>query len=309
MGDILRIYSGGSTQVNLYDSTNGVLHLGFAGEDIIVESEPQAVPLSRGGAVETKQIVSFEATLLETDSTKIDNLIARKGYLQEVYIIGIDHAYKMRDCFIKIKEIRTMKGGEAHMLVLSGQRYQESVSAAADLPESDYCQFIQNILGAFGACSTDGGGGIATGWTNDGATGLSVDTSHLGGGFGNEQRCTVSDAGDMMYCRVRFPLDQQSIKMTVSVYVDNIGGVTANFNIGIRTRNAADAVLDTNTSENLSVGVGADARQTYTVTFTPSAAVQYVEFWFTGNAVGNAQVGFDNAQLEIGSLTAYVENA
>ena len=99
MGSLLRIYSGGSTQVNLYDSTNGVLCLGYAGEDIKIISEPITVPLSRGGSVETKQIVSFEATILETDSTKITNLLTRKGLLQEVYIIGLESAYKMRDCF------------------------------------------------------------------------------------------------------------------------------------------------------------------------------------------------------------------
>jgi len=104
MGDILRIYSGGA-QVNLYDSTNGVLHLGYASEDILIESEPQVVPLSDGNRVEVQEMISFEATLLETDSTKIDNIIARKGYLQEVYIIGLDSAYKFRDCFIRIKEI------------------------------------------------------------------------------------------------------------------------------------------------------------------------------------------------------------
>ena len=136
MGDILRIYSGGA-QVSLYDSTNGLLALGYSGEEINIEVEPQIVPISDGNKVQVEQLVSFEAAILETDTTQITNLMARKGYLQEVYIIGIDSAYKFRDCFIRVKQIRPMKGGETHTVTISGQRYKQSVDAAADLPESN----------------------------------------------------------------------------------------------------------------------------------------------------------------------------
>jgi len=306
MGDILRIYSGGA-QVSLYDSTNGLLALGYSGEEISIEVEPQIVPVSDGNKVQIEQIVSFEATILETDTTQITNLMARKGYLQEVYIVGIDSAYKFRDCFIKIKKIRPMKSGETHIVTISGQRYKQSVSAIIDLPETNYCQFIQNILGGYGAML--GAGTLATGWTNLGATSLSLDTSHLGGGFGNEQRLTLSDAGDFIMIRVRFPLNEVPIKLTVSAYIDNRKGSESYLFIGIITRNAAAQALDTKKSDEITIEISEDGRESYTVEFIPSAAVQFIEMYIQGSATGSAELGIDNAQLEIGSLTDYVENA
>ena len=305
MGDILRIYSGGA-QVNLYDSTNGVLHLGYTSEDILIESESLLVPLSSGNQVQVEDMISFEATILETDETQIDNLIARKGYLQEVYIVGIDSAFKIRDVFIRIKEIRTLKAGEAHKVTIYGRRIKEAVSAAADLPETNYCQFIQNILGAFGNCNVDGGSGIATGWSNNGGTSLSIDTSHLGGGYGNEQRLTLSDSGDSFRCRVRFAIGAHPIKLTASAYVDNRKAGTSYYDFGFRTITEGLAVtsnVDSKTLDN-----GENERISKTLLVTPTAAL-YVDVSFVGSDSGTAELGFDNVQLEIGSLTNYVENA
>jgi len=306
MGDILRIYSGGA-QVNLYDSTNGVLHLGYASEDILIESEPQVVPLSDGNRVEVQEMISFEATLLETDSTKIDNIIARKGYLQEVYIIGLDSAYKFRDCFIRIKEIRSMKAGEVHQLVISGRRFSQSVDAAIYLPETNYCQFIQNILGGFGAML--GAGSSPTGWSSTGATSQSLDTSHLGGGYGNEYRFTLSDSGDRVFILVRMPVDQLSIKVTASAYIDNRKSGTSYFDFGIVTfATIAGGIIDSD-YDSVELSNGENDRITKTLTFTPSASIQYLGLRILGSDSGTCELGVDNAQIEFGELTDYVENA
>lgn len=305
MGDILRIYSGGSVQVNLYDSTNGVLNLGFAAEEISVVSEAQSVGLSRGGGVQTKEIVSFTGEFLETDSTKIDNLIARKGYLQEIYIIGIDHAYKMKDAFIRINKIMSMKAGEAHKIVMTAERQQGAFTPEANNPESYYCQFIQNILGAFGDFESDVGG-VGTGWENNGGTSLSTDTSHLAGG-GDEQRITLSDAGDAFHCRVRFPLDQLSIKMTVSAYLDNLKAGTSYFQFGLRTVTTGLSI--TTQTEQMTLDEGANERISKEVTLTPVANTEYLDVVFIGSALGTAVLGIDHVQFEFGELTPYVENA
>ncbi len=301
MGDILRIYSGGA-QVNLYDSTNGVLCLGLSSEEISIEIEPQIVPISDGNKVQVEQIVSFEATILQTDETQIDNLMTRKSYLQEVYIVGIDSAFKMRNCFLMIKEIRSMKGGEAHLVTISGRRYLQSVAAADDLPETNYCQFIQNLLGGFGAIL--GAGTTPTGWSNSGATTLSIDTSHLGGGYGNEWRFTLSDSGDQVKCRLRFPIDAQPITFTASVYIDNRKGGTSYFTIGLETDTP-----ELKYSAEQELASGADARFNHKISFIPSGSVENIFLSIKGSDTGSAELGVDNAQLEIGSLTPYVENA
>ena len=306
MGDILRIYSGGA-QVNLYDSTNGILALGAASEEISIESEQQLVPVSDGNRVQVEEIVSFEASLLQTDETRIDNLMARKGYLQEVYIVGIDSAFKIRDVFIRIKEIRSMKGGEAHMVTISGSRYKQTVAAVSDLPETNYCQFMQNLLGGFGAIL--GAASYGTGWAYLGATGLSLETSHLGGEYGNEQRVTLADNGDFITCRLRFPIGEMPIKFTASAYIDNTKAGASYFFIGVRTKDVDDGVLDTNMSAEKTLAQSADGRQSFTVEFIPTTAVQFIEIVIQGGSTASAEIGFDNAQLEIGGLTAYLENA
>lgn len=305
MGDILRIYSGGA-QINLYDATNGVLHLGAASEEIAIESEQQIVPVSDGNKVQVEEIVSFEASILQTDETQIDNLMTRKSYLQEVYIIGIDSAYKIRDCFIRIKEVRSMKGGETHMVTISGARYKQTVAAAAQLPESNYTQFMQNILGGFGAIL--GAASVGTGWAHLGATSTSVDTSHLGGGYANEQRFTLADAGDYIFCRVRLPLDQMPIKITASAYVDNTKAGISYYNFGYRTKDSGASELDIKV-EAKTLAQSANERVSYTVECTPTADCLFVELLFQGSASGTCELGVDNCQLEIGSLTDYVENA
>lgn len=302
MGDILRIYSGGA-QVNLYDSTNGVLCLGYASEDILVESESQSIGLSDGNRPQIEELVSCEFTILQTDETQIDNLMTRRNYLQEVYIIGIDSAFKMRDCFIRIKEIRSMKGGETHQITISCRRYQQSIAAATDLPETKYCQFIQNLLGAFGNCDTDGGGGIPTGWTNSGATSLSVETSHLGGGYGNEFRFTLSDSGDQVKCRTRFLIDTMPIIFTVSAYIDNRKSGISYYQIGLETS------IPEVKYEEKTLTQGVNERVSEKISFIPSGATETIMLSIKGSDLGTAELGIDNVQFEIGSLTNYVENA
>lgn len=307
MGDILRIYSGGA-QIHLYDTTNSVLHLGYVSEDILIESEPQIIPISDGNRVQVEELVSFEAVILQTDETQIDNLMTRKSYLQDVYITGIDSAYKMRNCLIRVKEIRSMKGGETHQVTMSGQRYQQSRTATQRYPETKFCQFIQNFLGAFGACTTDGGSGRPTGWEMTGATSESVDTSYLGGGNGNEYRFTLSDVGDEVRCTAYHLIEQVTMKLTASAYVDNKKAGISYFQFGFRTKNIGGSVLDTKIEEQ-TLAESADARKTYSVEFTPSGNVGLVEFVIIGSASGTCELGIDNVQLEVGSLTNYVENA
>ena len=305
MGSPLRIYGGGA-QVSLYDATNGVYHCGYTGEEIRVEEHLFQTGLSDSNKVKVSKAASFEIPLLQTDTTILDELESRRGILQEVYIVGLDSAFKFRDVHITPKLERDYKPGGIHKITLSGMRTIQAVAAAANLPETNYCQFIQNILGGFGAVL--GAASFGTGWSYLGATSLSLDTSHLGGGYGNEQRFTLTDASDSIGIRVRFPLNQVAIKVTASAYVDNLKAGISYFDIGFRTKDSNGNVLFTKT-EAKTLAEGADGRQSYTLEWIPAADVLYLEFIIIGSASGSCELGVDNVQLEIGSLTNYVENA
>ncbi len=308
MGRRLRIYSGGAT-VTLYDATNGLLALGYTNEEVMIEDEIFEAGLSDQNSVQVSKTIKITARLLQTDGTAIDNVMARRGYLQEVFVIGADSAFKLCDAYVSYSNVRSGKPSEAHYIDLFASRIQQTKSAASDLPETNYAQFIQNILGAFGNCDNDGGGGVATGWTNSGGSSLSIDTSHLGGGYNDEQRVTLSDSGDSIYCRARMPLNETPIKFTVSAYIDNTKSGISYYTIAVRTRNAGGSVLDTKGGTEVELANGANERTTYTIEFTPSAAVQFVELAIIGSDTGSAELGIDNAMLEIGDLTDYVENA
>jgi len=305
MGHPLRIYGDGA-QVSLYDATNGVYHCGFTGEEILVEETLFQAGLSDSNKVKINKAATFEIPLLQTDTTVLDELESRRGILQEVYIVGLESAVKIRDVFIQAKLGRDFKPGGIHKITLTGTRAITSYTAAADLPELKSCQFIQNILGGFGAVL--GTGSYGTGWSYLGATALSVDTSHLGGGYGNEQRFTLSDAGDSIGVRVRFPLNQVAVKVTASAYVDNLKAGISYFDIGFRTKDSNGNVLFTK-AEAKTLAENADGRQSYTLEWTPAADALYLEFIIVGSATGSCELGVDNAQLELGSLTNYVENA
>jgi hypothetical protein len=218
----------------------------------------------------------------------------------------MDSAVKITDVFVVISLERSQKPGEVHKGTLTGRRIQQDKTAAPENPETHYIQFIQNILGGYGAML--GAGSLADGWENLGGTSLSLAASHLGGGFGNEQRITLADTGDFILIRVRLPLGQYKIKLTFSAYIDNTKAGDSYFYLGVITRNDAYSALETLQSSELTLANGADGRQSYTVEFTPSALAVYIQGYVQGGTTGSAELGIDNAQLEIGELTDYVEN-
>ena len=298
MGSPLRIVDGAGVQVNLYDSTNGLYNLGYIHEDgVEFMSENQKVVLSDGNLFDLSNLTSFSIPCLQSDTAGlIAEIATRRGTLQEVYIIGNDVAVKISAVLLAVQLQRNFKGGEPHRVVITGSVHDDAQVTV-----------MHNILGSNGACGTDAGSGIATGWTNDGGSSASVDTSHLGGGYGNEQRITLSDSGDSIYCRVALPLDQLQVKLTASVYVHNYKAGTSYFYLSIRTRNTANTVVDTESSSEISIAAEPDARHTSEKVFTPSANCYYVELAIIGSDTGTAELGFDNAQLELGEITAYTD--
>jgi hypothetical protein len=311
MGQPLRIYSGAGAQISLYDATNGPLWLGYVADEINVIGTPSDVGLSDGNRVQFNHIHSVTIPIVQTDSTLLASLIARKGILQELYLVSIDSAYKFTDVLIQVAMNRNFKPGSdtgSHRFILTAKRVQQDKAAAASLPETHYCQFIQNLLGSFGNMNTDAGGGVPTGWTNSGASSPSVTTSHLGGGYGNEWRFTLSDSGDYVYCRVRLPLDQTPIKITLSAYIDNRKSGTSYFKFAYILRDSSLSSVASALSDEKTQANGANARETEEWTITPAADACYIDFAIYGTDTGTAELGVDNVQAEIGELTDYVEN-
>lgn len=310
MGQPLRIYTGGGAQVNLYDATNGPLYLGFCGEEMSVEEEMRNFNLSDGNVLQRSRIASFEIPLLQTDSTGLNSILARKGTLQEVYIVGMDSAIKMSDVFVSVRVERSGGPGDVHRAVLTGRRVLKSKTAAAKTPEENYVQFIQNLLGDYGNMNTDGGFGVAEGWAQDNCSALSIDTSHLAG-RGNEQRVTLDSTSDWISCRVRCPIDDnQPIKMTASAYVKELGSATANFRFGIRIFNDAEGAAVQHIAEE-SLTADEETRVTYEFNQIPNTSLSdntIIELVFFGSASGNAVLGIDDCQLEFGEITDYTEN-
>lgn len=306
MGHPQRIYSGAGAQVSLYDSVNGLLFMGYIAEEgLTLGEESNNIIISDGNGIPLNSVASFEIPLLQSDAANISALDTRRGTLQEVYIIGQDSAVKITDAVISHRVERSYKPGEAFKVFIRGRRIQQDKAAAEDLPETHYIQFIQNLLGGFGAIL--GAGSIGTGWTNDGGGSLALDTSFLGGGFGDHQEVILADAGDFIYCRVRFPLDALSIKFTFSVTINGVGAGNDAFYIGFRTRDSAEALLSSYMSSEIILASGA-VRYSHTETITPDADCQYIEGVIAGSVTSDATIEFDNAQLEPGELTDYVEN-
>ena len=292
MGSPLRVYTGSGIQVSLYDATNGLAYLGWIEEGADFSDESQNTILSTGSLFELSKLAKFQIPILQTDAAKLAILTARRGYAQEVYFIGLDFALKISNVFISVNMARGFKPGTGHKYLLTGQTGDKSQAV-----------FMTNILGVYGSMDT-AVANICTGWTNDGGTSPTNPASFLGGGHGNCQRITFTDATDFMYCLIRFPLDALSIKITFSANFHNYTANTRSITMGFRTKNAAGTVLDTNTKVE-SFTSAQEKIVSNEITFLPTALVQSIEAFVSGGAAGSIDIAWDEAQLEMGEYTAW----
>jgi hypothetical protein len=293
MGSPLRIYSGAGVIVTLYDSTNGLLDLGYIEEGANFEQEANNTPISSGNLFMLNQTSKFEIPVLQSDATMLAALVARRPYLQEVYFIALDSALKISNVMLNIKMARSMKAGTPHKYILSGQIFDRA-----------QVTFMANILGTYGSMDTNVAS-LCTGWTNTGVTSLSNPTSFLGAGHGNYQRGTFADANAHLECKIRFPIIQYPIKMTVSATFHNYTAGTRGIYLGYKYRNAADGLIST-ASKAISLTNGQELRDSYETTLTPGSDILTVGAFISGGASGSIDLGIDEVQLELGELTAWL---
>ncbi len=296
MGNLLEIFGSPVYQANLYDSTNGRLCLGALGDTVEIIQEALTYPLNDGNTIMGKQIAKISIPALETDSARVTAIKNRRGYPQELYLIGDQWAVKLLNVHLSYGLSRSGKMGEPHKLDLKAQTIVHT-----------YVKHLINALGSIGNMNTDGGGGLATGWTNSGCSSLSIQTSYLGAGYGNSQRFSITGASQALYADIRFPLEQSKpIRITVSAYIDNRKAGTSTFRIGFRTVNSSSVVVDT--SETVTnIANGADGRYSHSAIITPGADVLTIRAGFFSDGTNTAQLDVDNVQVEFGELSPYSE--
>lgn len=298
MGDLLNIFSG-PAQVNLYDSTNGVLCLGHLGEDDVkLEPVNESIGTSSGNAIDKGTLYKFTCALLQTDSTFLSNLRTRRAYQQTIYVIASGMLLKLSNIYFTIGLNRNCKGGESHKFMITAM-----TRISADV------ESIINLLGSDGNCNTEvGTSGLATGWAVSGPpSSYDVEASHISG-RGNQQYVIFDDADQMIYYDVVCPLDQVPVKITVSAYVEERTDVSAaDFLFGIKTKNSSDVVVDNQTSQQ-TLTSGQETRISKEISFTPGADIKTISVYFEDNGGAAADIGFDDVQLEFGELTDFTDN-
>jgi len=286
MANAANIFSG-PAQVSLYDATNKELFLGYH-EQVKVTENNLAHNLIDNNNLQYGALTKVEIPLFQSDPTLLAAIKARRTTKQSIYIVGMDHLLQIDNVYVSVVRNRIYLGGEIHTLLLKAQTEVE-----ADVGE------LINMLGEEGACDTDTNtDGVADGWTD--ATGNTVQV------IGGQQQFKFDGASQTFYYDFICPLDQP-VKITVSSTVENREAVIRSFEFGFKTKNNAGTVVDTKTHQVI-IGESDTVRESYTVSFTPGAAVAKISVYFEDYNSTVAQLSIEDVQLQFGPLTDYTEN-
>ena len=283
-------------QVTIYDSTNGNLYLGYlSSENIQLTQKPLYNKIISGGWIQYGIRTTLSCQLLETDPTKIANLVTHRSKKQTIYIVAGNYGVKLSDCYITHKQNRDFEFGGDTVILLE---------AHTDI-ESDV-EVFKNLLGAEGGFEVDTNtDGIADGWVNGGMSAVSrADPSFLNGAGNYHQLATADGAGDYIGNKTTFPFEQP-ITITFSVYAQSVS-TPEQFTMNIRTLDSSDTLITNNSSSAKSATTTGTDRFSYSVNIA-DLDVDTIEIRLM-QAVGAGSIKYDDAQLEFGSLSDYTEN-
>lgn len=297
MANPIRIYSGPG-DVALWDSVNGYWWLGY-NKEIALDCEPVLIDISEGNQVQKTVNSKLKASIVQSDSALIAILKARRTKKQKIFIVTPESMYVLQNVIPSLSLKRGQKAGEAHSLDLTAQT----------LIENDLTMY-ENLLKTYGGMT--GAGPVADGWeTNVGTRSLA--TSHLGGGYGNEQRLTFT--ADNQYFRTllnysgleKIVFDNKNYyRITVCANVKEYGGALSYFRIGFDTVDDSDSILASYYAEK-SISANAAIRVSHTAIIAEEEICK-IRAGFQDGITGNAaNIGVDNVQLEFGELTDYKE--
>jgi len=290
MANPLSIYSGPG-QIALYDATNDVYHLGYS-KEISVSGEPQQHELMDGNLHQYATLFKLNAQLLQSNQSVINEIKTRRSVKQEIIIVGLESLLRIKNVFPALKVLRPFKtGSDAHIAELMAQTNIE-----------DDVIHYENILAADGKFEVDSNSdGFADGWTALGGSQGSLVTSFLSG-EGKAQSVQSNAANDGMYYDVLMPFENE-ITATWSIYAKNTDTATQNITLFIELLDVNGTSIATYT-QNESFAAGENRRVNMSKTIIPGTAVKTVR---VGIKIQTAlkTFEFDNAQLELGSLTNF----
>lgn len=293
MGNPLQIYSG-PAELSLYDSSNGLLFLDYD-KDFSLDGDPQYYSLIDGNVSQYGTLFKIKANLLNSSEALLASLRTRRSVKSALFAVCPESMIVVKNIYSAISLKRDSRVN-AHYLEFIAQTNIES----------DVLLY-ENLLKSYGGMSS-GSGGLATGWLTDCGT-KSLATSHLGGGYGNEQRLTATASGQYfkndtsVISRAPFSCTR---RLTASAYVKNYNTeYSLNFDFGIELLNASGSQIQVSTSA-ISLNPNYNQRISHSVLLTPNSAAAWVRVYFI-NFTTNRSMGIDNVQLEFGELTDYKE--
>ncbi len=295
MGNPLRIYSGPG-EMGLYDATNGSSFLGYS-DAIELKGEPLKVDLMDDNTLQYATLYKLSAQLLQSHQSMVDALKNRRSNKQEITIVGLESAARIKDVFVAFAPKRSFKSGEVHIIELLAQT---SVEGNVFL--------MENLLGKYGNFDTDSNGdSLADGWeSNVPDTRRAVVTSFLSG-RGNAQEIHFAADGEYLRLKSDRLMFQNPRRVVLSAYMQTTsGGATGPISMGINFLRADGSSIESY-YENKTLSATA-TRYVVEYAIDPSEAVYAIYAEIKRVPGTNADFMVDDAQLEFGSLTDYVEN-
>ena len=292
MANALGLYSG-PAQLALYDASNGWLHLGALVKKCRLDVPAESVELLDGQLKQIFKKYVLTAEILKSDPVTWSTLKTRQNTDQTLYITGMEALWTLQNMKIVLGQGREF-GKDGHVILLNAQTTTE-----ADVT------IQENLLGSAGGFETDGGGGVATGWTKSGTVTTSIVASFLSGG-GNCQNLSwgAADSGEI-YHDVTCPL-AAGVAMNYAFSVQaKDGGGAIRAKLIIDFRDSSGTIVDT---KQVSTDLN-DSEQKQLVldgTYIPSANITTLRARITLDQDANSySMKVDNAQLELGEVTNF----
>ncbi len=296
MANPLGIYSGPG-EISLYDATNGVLHLGF-NQEINVDGSAENHELLDGNIHQYNTVFKLTAPLVQSDSSLLAAIKARRAVRQEVTIVGFESVTKIKDVFVSLGLKRGFKAGEPHTLELSAQTSIE-----------DNVLLVENILGTLGNMEVDGGGGVASGWTASMGT-KSIEQTFLVGAGANCQQISFAGVSEFLQREERLPFSGPQT-ITFSTHILNVGSGGSGIQMRMMTLDADDQIFATYSKDFFPISTtGQGTRISFSQVINPSEPVHKMQFQFRENlSQVDGVFQIDHVQIEMGELTVYKENS
>jgi hypothetical protein len=306
MPDVQNILSGAPAQIAIYDSTNGLLCLGYlSSKNFQLTAKPLFHTNINGNRYQYGTRTILKVEMLESDPTKLAALKAKHNDKQDIYTTAAEYGVKLHDCYVQYGQKRKYGPGDVSVI---------QITAYTDV--EDDVEVIKNLLSRVPATAYDYGNfntdtnsdGLADGWTAVGtiADGL-TDPSWLNGAGDSHQELGL-DNTELIYCDITWYLDQP-VLITFSANIK--GGVTPythQVTLRIRILRSGNNSVD-HKAYSFEINDLNSGRYSVSQMLNPgSHDIVELRCEIGSDHIDGATIEVDDAQLEFGSLSDYTEN-